>query len=295
MDSQLEQLTMEILDPMGMESLSHFPNLILVVLTLLLMWVGKKVFDLLTPFNLEIQLVKEDNKAITIAFVGYLAGVAIILEGALQGDSKNLIQSIIDVSAWGIIGILLLNLSGKLNDLIILGAFSNREELLDKKNIAVGVVIAGSYLGSAMLIRSIILGESMGLLWDIGLTLCYFALAQGFFFLYSLLYRKSVRFDLLKEIQEGNIAAGISLGMNLVAVGILLAIPLRTSFSILLFIAWFVIGATAMAFFRFVMDRIIIPLEKLDEEIHKDQNWGVAFLEGSFSLAAVIIIQATFS
>ena len=250
MNSQMEQLTMEILDPMGMESLSHFPNLILVVLTLLLMWVGKKIFDLLTPYNLEIQLVKEDNKAVTIAFVGYLAGVAIILEGALQGDSHNLIQSIIDVSVWGIIGILLLNFSGKLNDHIILGAFSNREELLNKQNIAVGIVIAGGYLGCAMLIRSIILGESMGWLWDIGLTIAYFILAQAFFFLYSLLYRKTVRFDLLKEIEEGNIAAGISLGMNLVAVGILLAIPLRTSFSILLFVAWFVIGADSDGFFQ---------------------------------------------
>lgn len=259
------------------------------------MWLAKKIFDLLTPYNLEMQLVKEDNKAITIAFVGYLAGVAFILEGALEGEFYSLTQSIIDVVVWGIIGILLLNLSGKLNDKIILSTFSNQKELLDRQNVAVGVVIAGGYLGCAMLIRSIILGESMGWAWDIGLTFAYFVLAQAFFFLYSLLYRLTVRFDLLKEIENGNIAAGISLGMNLIAVGILLAIPLRASFSILLFVSWFVIGATAMAFFRFVMDRIIIPMEKLDEEIHKDQNWGIAFLEGSFSLAAVIIIQASFS
>jgi len=50
-----------------------------------------------------------------------------------------------------------------------------------------------------------------------------------------------------------------------------------------------------MAFFRFVVDRIIIPLEKLDEEIHKDQNWGVAFLEGCFAIAAVVVLQTIFA
>ncbi len=46
-----------------------------------------------------------------------------------------------------------------------------------------------------------------------------------------------------------------------------MSIPLRESYSLVFFAAWFVLGSAVMAFFRFVMDRIIIPQEKLDEEI----------------------------
>ncbi|MCP4753186.1 MAG: DUF350 domain-containing protein [Proteobacteria bacterium] len=295
MSMNIQSLAEELVSLEGIETLSYLPNLLLVLLILLLMWVGKKIFDLFTSYSIEYQLVKADNKAITIAFVGYLSGVAIILEGVAQGESESLPTALLDVGIWGIIGILLLNLAGKINDRLLLRRFDNKEELLERHNVGVGVVVAGSYLGSAMIIRSIVLGESLGWAFDITLTLFYFILGQIAFFIYCILYQKVIKYDFHKEIQEGNVAAGISLGFNLLAIGFLLAIPLRTSFSLLFFAAWFILGSAVMAFFRFVMDRIIIPMEKLDEEIHKDKNWGVAFLESCFSIAAVIILQSIFT
>ena len=278
----------------GIESLNHFPNLLHILLVLLLMWVGKKIFDVLTSYSIEYQLVKEDNKAVTVAFVGYLAGVALILEGVLEGGEGYLLKELLGVTIWGIIGILLLNLAGKINDRLILHRFNNVDELLNKQNISVGVAMAGGYVGSAVIIRGIIIGESLGWLYDIGLTLFYFVLAQLFFYLSAFLHQIVTSYDFHKEIQENNVAAGISFGSTLAAVGILLSIPLRTSYSLIVFVVWFVLGSAVMAFFRFVMDRIIIPQEKLDEEIHLDQNWGIALLEGCFSIAAVIILQSVF-
>lgn len=278
----------------GIEALNHFPNLLLILLVLLLMWVGKKIFDLFTSYSIEHQLVKEDNKAITISFVGYLGGVALILEGVLEGDSSNLLKGLIDVTVWGLIGIVLLNLAGKINDRVILHHFNNIDELLNNRNISVGVAMAGGYLGSAVIIRGIIIGESLGWVFDIGLTLFYFILAQFAFYLSAYLHQIVTRYDFHKEIQENNVAAGISFGSTLIAVGILLSIPLRHSYSLLVFAAWFILGSAVMAFFRFVMDHVIIPQEKLDEEIHVDQNWGIALLEGCFAITAVIILQSIF-
>jgi uncharacterized membrane protein YjfL (UPF0719 family) len=292
MDTDLRLTEFISLD--GIESLNHFPNLLHILLVLLLMWVGKKIFDFLTSYSLEHQLVKEDNKAITVSFVGYLAGVALILEGVLEGGEGNLLQELLDATIWGLIGILLLNLAGKINDRVILHRFNNVDELLNRKNISVGVAMAGGYIGSAVIIRGIIIGESLGWLYDIGLTLFYFVLAQLFFYLSAFLHQIVTSYDFHKEIHENNVAAGISFGSTLAAVGILLSIPLRTSYSLIVFVAWFVLGSAVMAFFRFVMDRIIIPQEKLDEEIHQDQNWGIALLEGCFAIAAVIILQSVF-
>lgn len=279
----------------GLTPFGYFPNFLLILLILLLTWIGKKMFDLFTRFSLEHQLVKADNKAITTAFVGYLGGVVIVLEGVLEGIYTSVWIELIEVGIWGLVGILLLNLAGKMNDRFILRQLSNRTELEENQNIGVGVVVAGSYIGSAMIIRSIIMGEPLGWVYEISLTLFYFLLGQFAFFLFSLLHQKVVRYNFHQEIKEGNIAAGISFAVNLAAIGILLAIPIRMSYSLILFAAWFILGSAIMAFFRFVMDRMIIPSEKLDEEIHVDRNWGIALLEGCYSIAAVVILQAVFS
>jgi uncharacterized membrane protein YjfL (UPF0719 family) len=259
-----------------------------------LLWVGKKFFDLFTSFSLEVELVKADNKAIAIAFTGYLAGVATILEGVLEGSHQSLIIELLEISVWGVVGILLLNLAGKMNDRFILSRINNSRELSENKNISVGVAVAGSYMGSAMIIRGIVIGESIGWIYEISLTLFYFFLAQFSFFLYSHLHQKITQYDFLQEIREGNVAAGVSFAFNLLAMGILLSIPIQESYSLVYYAVWFLLGASMIAFFRFVMDRMIIPMEKLDEEIHKDKNWGAAFLEGCFSVSAVIMLQAIF-
>lgn len=279
----------------GVETLSYFPNFLFVLLALLLIWLSKKLFDLFAHYALEYQLVKADNKAIAIAFVGYLAGVIVILEGALENPQNNLGWDLLGVGIWGIVGILLLNLAGKMNERWLLRFCNSKAELLDNRNVAVGITVAGSYLGSAMIIRSVIIGEPLGWLFEVTLTIFYFLLGQIAFYLFSLLYKKVAQYDFCQEIISGNEAAGISFAFNLVAIGVLLAIPIRVSYSLALFLAWFVLGSTVMVLFRFIVDRIIIPLEKLDEEIHKDKNWGVAFLEGCFAIAAVVVLQAVFS
>ncbi len=278
----------------GIENLSYFPNFIFILLSLFLIWVGKKLFDLFTPYSLEYQLVKADNKAIAVAFVGYLSGVIVVLEAALEGYHESVVGNLIEVSIWGVIGILLLNIAGKMNDRLILRTFENKRELLEEENIAVGIAIAGSYMGSAMIIRSVIIGEPIGWVFEISLTIFYFLLGQLSFYIFSLLYQKITQYDFHKEIDEGNAAAGISFAFNLTAIGILLSIPIKTSYSLVVFVAWFVLGSTVLALFRFIVDRIIIPSEKLDEEIHQDQNWGIALLEGCFAIAAVVILYIIF-
>jgi len=278
----------------GISTFSHFPNLVLIIMVLFLIWVGKMVFDLFASYRIEQQLVIEDNKAITIGFVGYIAGVSLILEGVLELGAASLLVELAKIMIWGLLGILLLNLAGKINDTIILRRFNNADELLNRHNTAVGVAVAGSYVGSAAIIRSIIIGESISWFYDIALTLFYFFLAQLAFFLSALLHQAVTRYDFHQEIKDKNVAAGISFGAWLVAVGILLSIPLQNSYSLIVFAGWFILGSAVLVFFRFVMDRIIIPLEKLDEEIHKDKNWGIALLEGCFTLSAVMILQAIF-
>ena len=291
----------EVISWEGAYTFVSLPNLILIGVVLCLIWIGKLVFDLMTPYQLENELVKRDNKAISIAFSGYIGGLAIILFAVLKDDSQNeltnyydLLIEIRDICAWGIIGILLLNFSGWFNDKIILRYFNNHKELITKRNRGTGAVVAGSYLGSAIFIRSIVLGDNSEWIFDLTITIAYFLLAQLAFFLFSVLYQKLTIYDLHSEIKNGNAAAGISFGFNLVAMGILLAEPLEQSYSIFLFLAWFFVGSSMLILMRFILNCIIIPSESLDREIHLDKNWGVALLEGCFSLVGVFLLTSIF-
>lgn len=294
MEQNLQDLINSLFSISGIEVISYLPNLVSILVVLFLFWSAKKLFDLFSGYSLDIQMVKEDNKAITTTFVGYLAGVALILEGVLSGESMPLVQGTIDTFLWGMIGIVLLNIAGKLNAQLLLKNLDSGQELLKNRNLGIAVVFLGGYIGSAFIIRSIILGETLGWAIDVGMTVLFFFIAQIIFFIYSILYQKVIQYDLKNELKEGNVAAGISFGLNLSAIGILLSVPLQSSYSLVLFFIWFICGTTILALFRYLMDKIIIPMEKLDEEIHQDNNWGVALLEGCFIIGAVIALRAIF-
>lgn len=278
----------------GMGNLSHFPNLLYLVEVLALLWLAKRLFDWSCSFSLEEQLVRKDNKAIAVHFVGYLVGVALIVEGVLEAPSRGLVLGLIDVAIWGLVGMVLLLIAGRLNDKFILKGIKAREAMLLEGNLAVAVVEAAAYLGSAALIRAIVMGESLGWVFDLSLTLFYFCLGQAAFFVYAWIYQRLTRYDDLAEIASGNIAAGLTLGANLAAMGFLMSVPLKQSYSLVWFLAWFVVGNATLAAFRWVMDHLIISSEALDQEIHQDKNWGAAALEGGFSVAAVLILQNLF-
>ncbi|OGG97019.1 MAG: hypothetical protein A2508_07080 [Candidatus Lambdaproteobacteria bacterium RIFOXYD12_FULL_49_8] len=286
----MDEIISEMFGFEGTGGLSHFPDLVLLVEALALMWVGKKLFDLACPFNLEEQLVKLDNKAISLNFVGYLTGLALILQAVVSGPVESLGQSMFEVLVWGLVGNGLLIMAGRVNNWFILKGIDNKQAMLEDSNLAVALVEVGSYLGSAAMIRAIILGESVGWAYDLGLTLFYFVLGQLSFVLYAFLYQKITSYDDLAEIKAGNAAAGITLGANLGAMGFLMAVPLSQSYSLVLFLAWFVIGNATLAGVRYALDHLVISSETLDHEIFVDKNWGAAALEGCFSVAAVLIL-----
>jgi len=287
-------MLLEMFDFPGMGSLSHFPNLLYLVEVLALLILSKYLFGAVHRFSLEEQLVIRDNKAVTLYFTGFVGSVALILEGVLEGPSTGLVQGMVDLALWALIGIVLLLVAGWMNDRLILRGIDAKEEMLVKGNLSVAVVGVGSLIGSAAMIRAIITGESLGWGLDLGLTVFYFLVGQFSFWVYGLVYQKITSYDDLAQIKGANVAAGITLGANLGAMGFLMAVPLSQSYSLLWYLAWFVVANATLAGFRFVMDIAMIHSQKLDQEIEQDQNWGIACLEGGFSLVAVLILQNVF-
>jgi uncharacterized membrane protein YjfL (UPF0719 family) len=277
--------------------------LIYLGLAIVMLWIGKKINDLCTPYKLDVQLTTKDNKAIAVSFSGYLFAIGIIVWSVLNQASVTeaedpgyaLLQDLGSSAIWILVGILLLQVARIVNDKLLLSKFQNIKELVEDQNIGTGAVQAGAFIGSAFMIQAAIYGEGQGnLLVDLLLALLYFAVAQAAFIIFAFIYQKTTSYDLHDEIEKDNAAAGVGFGLTLVAVGTLLSSYLIKNDSLIGLALWFLIGVFLLTVCRYVVDKLILPGHALDDEISKDKNWGAALIEGSAAIALALVLSSVF-
>ena len=274
----------------------HFEGLAYFFVVFIVLWFGKLINDLFTPYSIDHELTGRDNKALAVSYVGYLMAQGIIVLEILQGpEAPSLLMDLGLIVLWSFIGILLLNLSRYVNDKVIFGKFSNKKEIIDDQNVGMGAIQFGSYIGTAFILQAIIAGESEGLFSDLCGTVIFFIIGQLGFLVFSIIYQKIITYDLHDEIEKDNIAAGVSFGATLVAIGILMSHSIIVTNSIPAFFVWFVNGMVLIIISRFIVDKIILPGHLLDNEISIDKNWGVALIEGGSAIILALLINASFA
>jgi uncharacterized membrane protein YjfL (UPF0719 family) len=263
----------------------------LLVLFVVVFTVAKLANELLTPYNIDDELTENDNFALAVSLSGYMFSVVIIFVGAMIGPSKGVVNDLLNVGGYSLLGIVLLNISRIINDKIILRKFSNVKEILEDRNAGVGVVQMGSYIASALIIAGAISGEGGG-----------FVTASAFFFLGQLallimagIYNLITSYDLHEELEKDNVSAGIGFAGSLIAIGVILLSSLSGNF-----VSWgenlktFAIdGAIAfvvLPLFRLYFDKVIIPKSDLNHEIKNDQNCGAGLLEFVITVGFSIIL-----
>ncbi len=299
----MENFMQELLNTEPVLWLLQFDGAAYLLTVFLVLYAAKLFYDLFTPFSVNEQLTEKDNKAVAVSFSGYMFGMLIILLGIFHegtgGDATvhqglDVVRDLLDTLIWGVIGVILLNLARIINDRLILSRFSVIKELVEDRNVGTGAVLWGGYIGSALIIRAAISGESGGWLWDVGGSLLFFLIGQIGFIVYAKIYEWQTRFELHKEIEADNVAAGVAFGLSLVAVGILLSGYLYLYDSLPGFLAWLVISWFVLAVSRYIVDKLILPGALLDEEIARDRNWGAALVEGSIAVGMALLIVPAF-
>ncbi len=266
------------------------------VFAIVFLWIAKKAFDLATPFSVDVQLTEKDNTAVGILMTGFLLGVTAIICGVFIGEEPEtpslaiFIEEIIPVTIYGGIGIVLLFLSGIINDKIILREFSNRKEIIESHNSAVAVVMAATYIGSGLVIAGGICGSI-----DILSLLAAFTIGQVVLVIFAIIYQRTTSYDDQKELGENkNVAAGIAFGGNLLAYSLILMKGVSMDASVeewtwpdrLLNITYYVLaGCVLLVLTRIVNDRLFLPKARISKEIVNDRNLNAGFMEAALALA----------
>lgn len=271
-----------------------------VLAALLILLIAKMSFKFFSNFDFDKEISEKDNKAVAVSFVGFWLAVSIVICGSLSSETKLyegefvLWMDLLSTVIWGVFGIALLYLSRFINDKLLLKDFDNRKEVIEDRNVGTAAVELGSYISSALIIAACFSGDDYDVVEGIFSTLLFYFLGQIFFLLFASVYRRLLSFNIHDEIEKDNYAAGISYGLNFVAISIFISSYIRVSDSVTALCVWFLLSIVVLISCRYLVDKILLPKSSLDHEIVNDRNWGAAILEGSSAIIVALIASISF-
>jgi len=269
--------------------------------------------------SMDYEMTSADNKAVSVAFAGYVLALSQIWNGATEEDNDggpdygswtigDQCKDVVVVCIFLLIGQFLLVLTHYIQDHLIFFKFSNvdnvlkrsRSSLENEGDSAVGIVEGAGFLAGGIIIGNaqygwVNLENSNGWGESIGAMLLYWALGQvstTLFILADMAIMKSARgVDTQMELKNGNYAVAIRLASDMVAVGICLGAPLGVSDSLVTFAAYCSLGLSLLIVFHFLIRATFVPRTGSNccqvwwhGETFKD-DWGAALVEGICTIA----------
>lgn len=254
-------------------------SLLYVFTSCVMLYLSKFMFDKFAIFKPEKE-VCEGNYTATIAFCGYMIGIAFILVGAFVGPgAKTFKLDILMYIIYAFVGIVLMTVSGFATKKIMLNRFDNKKELLQDKNIGTAAVYFGIYVASGLIIAACVNGEYGGILSSV----FYYVLSVCFMFLFLRVYDWLTPYSIHDELENDNYAVGIALAGNIIAIGLILmkatlgdVVGWKSSL-----LTYFVDLSAILLFLpavRFVLGNFILKSMNINKEI-KNNNVAAALIE----------------
>ena len=285
-------------------ALGFFPRgLVYVVLGLVILLIAKFAKDLITSYKIDEQVVQKNNTAIALTLSGYFAAVIFVFVGAVYQPLTNARidglalfnrgfgLDVLQVALYSLAGIVALNLARIFMDHLVLYKFSIDEELVEGQNLGTAAAQVGMILAIGLLIGGAVSGAGGGPL----TALAFFGMGMVVLVLFALFYELTTPFNIHDEILKDNVAVGVALGGNLVAIGLVTLKAVFGEFSgwtqgIIEFVIFAVVGFVLLYVLRLLIDLLILPTTKVSAAIANEQNVGVAFVESTVVIGAALIL-----
>ena len=277
-------------------------GLVYVALGLVVIVIARFAQDLTTPYKIQEQLSHKDNVALALSISGYYLGVIIVFLGAIYQPFAVVIDNSLGFTAdywrdvglvflYSVVGILVLNVARIVVDRLVLYDFSTVEEIVTDQNAGTGAVEFAVYVAVGLVIAGSISGAGGGP----ETAAAFLVMGLAALIIYTLVYEWTTSFDIHEEIEKDNVAVGVALAGNLIAIGIVVFKAVFGEFvgwseSIIAFLVYAVVGFVLLYAIRFLVDMVLFPRVKLAEELAVDRNLGAAFIEGAALICVSMIL-----
>lgn len=262
-------------------------TIIYILSSFVLFLVGKYVYQLFHPrVKVAYELVENDNLSFSMAYVGYYIGLLLAIGSAILGESDGLVNDLINIGLYGMLAIVLLNISLIINDKLILSRFDLKKEILEERNLGTGIIEGANAIATGLIVLGAIHGEGHGAGGPIITAILYWLLGQGILFVTTLVYNLITPYDIHEHIEKGNVAVGVGYAGAIIAIANLIRFALMHDFE-----SWATtlqnvgvdvsIGLLFLPIARLLTDKILLPGQKLTDEIINQEhpNVGAAVVE----------------
>ena len=127
-------------------------------------------------------------------------------------------MTLIGIGSYGLLSIVLLNLSLIINDKIILSKF-DLEKVFNDKNVGTGIVEGANAIATRLVVMGAITGEGFGEAGPIVNILIYWILGQVILFITSKIYNLMTSYDIADHIEKGNTAVAVGYSGAIISIG----------------------------------------------------------------------------
>jgi uncharacterized membrane protein YjfL (UPF0719 family) len=264
------------------------------VLSFAICWMGKVTYGLFHPsVRIDREMTARDNFAFAVPMGAYYLGILIVMGAPLSGQSReSFVREALSVLAWGVLAMVLLNLASLANRRFLFGAVDLAGEILERTNVAAGILVAGSHVANALLILGALADEG-GLL----PAAVFWLYAQVLLTVATLAFQRLVGCDLAAEIRRGNQAIALAVAGALVGIGNILRMSISGPFEgwsagFAAATGYAVVGLVLLFVVRQLADWVLLPGVTFRQEVLEQEvpNVGVGYLEALFYLGASLLV-----
>jgi uncharacterized membrane protein YjfL (UPF0719 family) len=264
------------------------------LLSFVLCWLGKLTYGWFNPrARVDREMTARDNLAFAVPLGAYYLSILIVMGAPLSGQPRgNLLRDALSVAGWGILAVLLLNLAAIANRRLLWGVIDPGHEILERGNVAAGIVLAGSHVANALLILGALADEG-------GLVpaAAFWLYAQVLLTVAGAVFLRVVGYDLAVEIRRGNQAIALTLAGAFVAMGNILRMSITGPFEgwgpgFVAATGYALAGLALLFVVRQLTDWLLLPGVTIRQEVVEQEvpNVGVGYLEALFYLGASFLI-----
>ncbi len=263
-----------------------------------LFWAGTLVFNLAhREFHVHEELIGNKNTALALALVGYYFGLVFAIGGAIVGPSHGVVDDVLDLFIYGILAIVLLNISTIVSDRLILYRFRNTKEIIQDQNAGTGIAVGGVYAATGIILFGAVSGEG-GTIWT---AIGFWGLGQVALILTAFMYDWITPYSIHDEIEKDNVSVGVSFAGALLAMGNILRYAVSGDFfswqdHLMTFGSMALVGLVALPIIRLATDKVLLPGTTIAAELveHEQPNLGAACIEMFSYVGASFLITWCF-
>ncbi len=281
---------------------SILASLIYIIVSCTILVIAKWLYARFIKYDMFAEI-KKGNVTAIVPYCGFLLGNVAILLGSFAGETVLSFKlDLLSYVAYAFLGIAMMLFSGFVCEKAILHKFNNVDEIVRDRNLGTAAVHFGIYLASGLIISACVTGETLvvhGKMYGIVSTVVYYILGMLFLVLFSKIYDKLTPYNLLKEIEEDNVAVGLAFAGNIIAIGLIL---MRATIGdvgswqhgLILYFVDLTAIILLLPSISFILDKMIVKAINIKQEIKMNNiaaGLGEAFVIVSFALIIFFMVD----